>query len=577
VTQLQLRYRIDDTPQLVPLRSGEVRVGRGSDNDLVLPDFSVSRRHAVFRLEGGDWYVLDLDSTNGVQINRMPVKKGKLQAGDHLKIGIFELQVEPVEAAPAAKGQAGKAPRAAHERSGAMANATIVRKLSDFSAEMGRDFRMPSISGSVERPLKELREEDTVPPPGEGGSQKFYRYLNRLARDLIHVDTVEEVLKRVMNIAFEALPVDRGLILLGNSIEQVKCELMRVGEKEWVRPEGEVPVSHMILRTVMEEEVGLLTLDAADDQRLMGGESIRIHGIRAAMCAPLWSTGLINGFIQVDTPFHAGSFTEQDLDFLITLANYAAVGVQRIQERRARGRLERYHSPNMLDAVLRQEGDASDHSETRLRNAEVTVMFADLVDFTSFAESASLDKVAELLTGYCSRAVKAIFEEGGTLDKYIGDCVMAFFGAPMKQADHAVRGVRAALRMMKAIDAWNAERRSQGLPAVEVRVAINSGPVLVGDVGTEQRVDYTVLGNTVNVAARLESTVAQPGEITIGEQTAKRLREQDGGAAIELEQMGRFSLKGLQQQVAAFRVLRKDIAPQTTGGPATAAEHRRRA
>jgi adenylate cyclase len=565
LTQLQLRYRIDDVPQLATLRSAEVRVGRGSDNDLVLPDFSVSRRHAVFRLEAGDWYVLDLESTNGVQINRMPVKKGKLKAGDHLKIGIFELQVEPVEAAPAKK---------AAPRSDAMANATIVRKLSDFSAEMGRELSMPPISGTSDRPLKE-REEDTVPPPGEGGGvMKFYRYLNRLARDLIHVDTVEDVLKRVMDIAFEALPVDRGLILLGNSIEHVRCELMRVGDKEWVRPEGEVPVSHMILRTVMEEQVGLLTLDALDDQRLAGGESIRIHGIRAAMCAPLWSSELINGFIQVDTPFHAGTFTEHDLDFLITLANYAAVGVQRIQEQRARGRLERYHSPSVLDAVLRQEGDASDHSETRLRNAEVTVMFADLVDFTAFAESASLDKVAELLTGYCSRAVKAIFDEGGTLDKYIGDCVMAFFGAPMRQEDHAVRGVRAAMRMMTAIDGWNAERRSQGLAEVKVRIAINSGPVLVGDVGTEQRVDYTVLGNSVNVAARIESTVAQPGEITIGEETAKRVREQAGGAAIELEQLGRFALKGLQQQVAAYRVVRRELEPVPTA-PTTGAERGR--
>jgi adenylate cyclase len=430
---------------------------------------------------------------------------------------------------------------------------------------------MPAISGSVERPLKELREEDTVPPPGEGGGVKFYRYLNRLARELIHVDTVEEVLKRVMNIAFESLPVDRGLILIGPSIEHVRCELMRVGDKEWIRPEGEVPVSHMILRTVMEEQVGLLTLDALDDQRLAGGESIRIHGIRAAMCAPLWSSDLINGFIQVDTPFHAGSFTEHDLDFLITLANYAAVGVQRIQEQRARGRLERYHSPAVLDAVLRQEGDATDHSETRLRNAEVTVLFADLVDFTAFAESVPLDKVAELLTGYCSRAVKAIFDGGGTLDKYIGDCVMAFFGAPMRQEDHAVRGVRSALRMMTAIDEWNAERRSQGLAEVSVRIAINSGPVLVGDVGTEQRVDYTVLGNTVNVAARLESTVAHPGEITIGEETAKKLREQQGGDGIELEQLGRFALKGLQQQVAAYRVVRPRSDPQAVSPGGSAA------
>ena len=154
------------------------------------------------------------------------------------------------------------------------------------------------------------------------------------------------------------------------------------------------------------------------------------------------------------------------------------------------------------------------------------------------------------------------------------DAIMAFFGAPMKQDDHAVRGARAAMRMMTAIDGWNAERRSQGLAEVKVRIAINSGPVLVGDVGTEQRVDYTVLGNTVNVAARIESTVAQPGEITIGEETAKRLREQHGGDGIELEQLGRFALKGLQQQVAAYRVIRRELAP-ATGGPSTGAERGR--
>jgi len=351
-----------------------------------------------------------------------------------------------------------------------------------------------------------------------------------------------------MEIAFEALPgVDRGFILLGQDSASTRCELARSGDRVQFRPEGEVPVSKTILETVLKEEVALLTLDALDDQRLAGGESIRIHGIRAAMCAPLWSEDGISGFIQVDSPFHAGSFDEEDLDFLIALANYAAVAYSRILARQVRSRLERYHSPAVIDEVMRETVGP----ERQLHKAEATILFADLVGFTAFTEASELDDVAELLRGYCTRSVEAIFEEGGTLDKFIGDCVMAFFGAPMRQDDHAQRCVRAAIKIQDAMDEWNEERRQQGLPALACRVAINSGPVVVGDVGSERRVDYTVLGNTVNVAARLEESVAKPGEIVIGEGTYRLL-----GDDFRVESLGEAQLKGLQQKITAYRVLR---------------------
>ena len=100
--------------------------------------------------------------------------------------------------------------------------------------------------------------------------------------------------------------------------------------------------------------------------------------------------------------------------------------------------------------------------------------------------------------------MEAIFRAGGTLDKFIGDCVMAFFGAPVAQADHALRAVRAAVEIQEGLAVWNAGREAEGLPGFKARIALNSGPVVVGDIGSARRVDYTVLGNTVNVAARLE-------------------------------------------------------------------------
>ncbi len=539
MSELRISVSIAGEDQEFPLSAAEVRVGRGPDNDIVLPDSSVSRQHAVLRFEDGSWFVYDLESTNGVQINGAAAKRGEMGFGDVLKMGVFELKVS------------GDAPDEEADED-ILSNATIVRRLSDFNF----DFESPR-SGVIDpsagleapEPAEEVVEADLE------ATSRFLRLLNRLARDIINANTVDDVLRQVMDIAFEGLRIDRGYILLGEGAASAVCELAREGEELVWRPEGEVPVSHTILHAVLQQQVAMLTLDALDDQRFMGGESIRIHGIRAAMCAPLWSDGRVIGFIQVDSPFQAGTYEEQDLDFLITLANYAAVGVERIRERGVRSRLERYHSPGVLDEVMRQ-GMAGDDASGRglSKRDEVTVLFGDLVGFTAFSETAELEEVAQLLGGYCSRSVEAIFGEGGTLDKFIGDCVMAFFGAPMAQEDHAVRGVRAAMRIQEAMQAWNVERRAADLPEVRCRIALNSGPVVVGDVGSEQRVDYTVLGNTVNVAARLESTVAEPGEIVVGEATRAAMSAQ--GTEMELDYLGDFALKGLQQKVGAYRVVR---------------------
>jgi adenylate cyclase len=287
------------------------------------------------------------------------------------------------------------------------------------------------------------------------------------------------------------------------------------------------------------------------------GESIRIHQIKAAMCVPLWSGEKIIGVLQVDTPFHAGSFNEQDLDLLTALANFAAVAVERLRnakiaefERQVRGRLERYHSPAVIESIVQREGAVD--AGGGVKAAEVTVLFADLAGFTALSEKLGPEEVSSILEGYFTHAVEAIFEEGGTLDKFIGDCVMAFFGAPVAQADHAQRAVRAALKILREQDKWNADRAAAGEPTLEMRIAINSGPVVVGDVGSNRRVDYTVLGNTVNVAARLEGYVGEAAEVTIGGETRRLL-----GDDFPTESMGEFQLKGLQKKIQAFRVLRE--------------------
>ncbi len=158
--------------------------------------------------------------------------------------------------------------------------------------------------------------------------------------------------------------------------------------------------------------------------------------------------------------------------------------------------------------------------------------------------------------------MESIFAYGGTLDKFIGDAVMAFFGAPITQEDHADRAVLSGIMLQRLIGEWNDEREKVGLPEVKVRVGINSGPAVVGNVGTEKRVDYTVLGSAVNIASRLESGVAKPGQIVISQNTLDRVM-----GSFTTEALGEFALKGLQQKLPVFAVLggvdRETTSPKT--------------
>ncbi|HEY4573861.1 MAG TPA: FHA domain-containing protein, partial [Thermoanaerobaculia bacterium] len=465
-SMLRLRYIANGEDRVVPLAGGRTRLGRGSDNDVVLSDVSVSRYHAEILREGSGWLVHDLKSTNGVEVNRVPVEKAPLRAGDLLTIGSFELRLEEEEARPPRP-----APATSEGLDGTLSgfgNATIIRPLADFAAAYGLKEGVG--------PAPEVQETEE-----QAYVHRMFGFLTRLARMLIVADSVDDVLSRVLDLAFEAFPVDRGFILLSDDAGDLVCELARIKSTSQRHPTGEVPVSRTMLQAVIDERVALVTFDAQADQRLSGGESIRLHQIRSAMCAPLWSGERIMGVIQVDSPFHVGAFGERDIDVLTTLANYAAVAVERIRyarkadmERQARSRLERYHSPSVIEEVLR----GGDEGMRKLQSAQATVLFADLVGFTTFAENAPPERVAESIDAFLDLSVEAIFRAGGTLDKFIGDCVMAFFGAPVAQSDHALRGVRAAVEIQTGLAAWNARRAAEGLPGFKARVALNSGPVV---------------------------------------------------------------------------------------------------
>ncbi len=518
---LELVYEEGGVSHRVPVQR-RVTIGRSSDNDVVLRDFSVSRHHARIDLEDGVARIFDLESTNGVKVNEAFVASAPVAAGDQLVVGSFVLMIE--EVAGATEG---------------LSSATYLRPLSEFNQDYG-------LEGSASTSSREV-----------GGRERVFEILAQVAKTLLQVEDLQPVLEQVMDMVFEHLVVDRGFIVLFDDEGTPRLELFRARESESGET-PEVPISRTILDMVTNQKVALLTHDAQSDQRFEAGRSIRIHQIRSAMCAPLWHRDRVIGAIYVDSPLHVGSLSTSDLDLLTALANYAAVAIERARlnerirrQQLERTRLERYHSPAVIEAVL----TAPEREDSNVTLQEITILFADIVGFTPRCETLPPEDVAAFLNHFFSLAADSVFEFGGTLDKFIGDAVMAFFGAPLPRADHAEQAVRSAIAILKGMKRWNQERALAGLEPVEARLAINSGPVVVGDIGSSRRVDYTVLGNTVNVAARLEEYVATPNQVVIGEATQAAVAH-----LFPTEHLGNFQLKGLSRKIAVYRIALEEIS-----------------
>ncbi|MEN9809737.1 MAG: hypothetical protein RLZZ488_1304 [Pseudomonadota bacterium] len=187
-------------------------------------------------------------------------------------------------------------------------------------------------------------------------------------------------------------------------------------------------------------------------------------------------------------------------------------------------KLSRYFSPSVA-----QHLQSNQEINESGKEMEITVLFADIRDFTKISESMSGQDVVRLLNEVHEKLVACIFETGGTLDKYIGDAVMAYFGAPVYNPAHADRAVDCALRMRKAIAELNAVRAQRGEPSLNIGIGLHSGLAVVGDVGARFRREYTVIGDTVNTASRIESlTKKHRVDILASEAVYERLSRRDG-------------------------------------------------
>ena len=231
-----------------------------------------------------------------------------------------------------------------------------------------------------------------------------------------------------------------------------------------------------------------------------------------------------------------------------------------VEERRRRQHVEalfgRYVSPAVLGELLR----APSLPHPGGVRQEVSVVMADLCGFTALAEATAPEDVVQTLNAYLEAMARPVLEAGGMLDKYLGDGLLAVFGAPLPQADHARRALGCAAAILRGVQALNRRRRRLGLPALEVRVAVHTGEAVLGNVGTRDRMDYTAVGDTVNVCSRLQEQ-AGPGEalVTRAAASAAGLDGPDGAGPVALPGMvargpERLRLRGRAAPVEVWRI-----------------------
>ncbi|MEP7324869.1 MAG: adenylate/guanylate cyclase domain-containing protein, partial [Gemmatimonadota bacterium] len=245
------------------------------------------------------------------------------------------------------------------------------------------------------------------------------------------------------------------------------------------------------------------------------------------------------------------SFSQEDLQFLIAFGGLAALSIKnsryadQIQrEAMVRSNFERYFAPNVAAEIAMSQDAIKLGGEKR----PITVLFSDIRGFTRLSEHMNPDEIAQLLTDYFTEMVDVIFEHGGTLDKFIGDAIMALWGAPIAHADDTDRAMQAAIGMQRSLKELNAKWKNEGRPEISIGIGINFGEVFAGNIGSHKRLEYTVIGDSVNVASRLCGR-AEKGEILISQRFYDQLKERP-----TVEAMEPLSVKNRNQPVPVLRV-----------------------
>jgi adenylate cyclase len=495
-------------------------IGRATDNSVVLDDPRVSRYHAHIRHQNGQFVAVDgwffngqlKRSANKVYVNNQACLEYPLETGDRITIGSSSLDFEL--AAPVAQ------PAAVDYDDKPLGQTQVFVSASELLGTVLK--AAPSSAGAKDEAERE-KELQTLQRKASILSEMY-----EMSKVLGGGFDLDAVFAKATDIIFRMTEADRVVALLADGADAETGEpklnpvASRTRDPKLEEMARKMTIGRTITRTVMRDRVALLSQDIAADERFNRAASVVSQGVRSTICAPLVTESGVHGALYADRLDQFSMFKPDDLELVTAVAAQAAIAVEntKAHERLAREEVARANYGRFMpEWVVKQMLENPESFKLGGVNQIVTVLFADIRGFTRLSEHALPEKVVQLLNRYFSEMTEIIFHHGGTLDKYIGDGLMALFGAPTVTPNDANNAINAAVDMQRAIGGINADLRAEGLPEVAVGIGLHTGVATVGYIGSEKRSEYTAIGDTVNLAARLESN-CQGGRILISDATS---------------------------------------------------------
>lgn len=534
----RLRYRdASGVQREVPLR-GRVSIGRHPEQDIQILDRVVSKAHCAIEFINGRYSVSDSGSRNGTYVNGIMISARRvLKSGDEISVGSTTLSF--VEDRP---------------------EEALMSRVTFHDSGLETNIRS-RLTGQQD--VGFLPEHDITDTEQLRADYEKLRIAVQLQESVgLELDQ-DKLLRSILDQAFQIFAADRGVILLKNDEGQLVPMVVKSRNEKESR--DSIRISQTILNEVQEEKSAVLSNDAMMDSRFSGAHSIILERIRSTMSVPLLYEDKLLGVIHLDSQIASGAFTEKDLQILTGFARQAAMNIQHNRllqqmEREivARENMKRLLSPQLVEEVVNGRIDIKKGGEERV----ATMLFADIRAFTPMAERTPAQELVTLLNAYFEVMVDVIFAHEGTLDKFVGDEIMAIWGAPIAIDDAEYRAVSCALRMMQSLKTFNDGQRMEFELAqesgklspdavyrpVEVGFGLNTGSVIAGYVGSSRSLSYTVMGDPVNTANRF-CGVAAPGQIIMGQSTYELVRDR-----IDAVQLPPVRLKGKAEPVVNYLV-----------------------
>ena len=522
-------------------------IGRAPDNAVVLDDPRASRYHAHIKsADNGSFTIVDGNVVNGqlrrsankVFINGEPEYEHQLKNGDRVTIGASTLRFE----------------QAAEERTTdvryddkPLGHTQLLISANDVMSTVLRSKADEAIAPSRDKVLEALQRKANI-----------LSALYEMSKTLGSVFDLNAIFAKATDIIFRSTPADRVVALLADvgadgNLEDVNLTpiAVRARDNNLEAHARRLSIGRTITRKVMKDRVALLSQDAASDEQFAGVDSIVSQGVRSTICAPLVSETRVHGALYADRLDPFAAFKPDDLELISAVAAQTAIAVEnaRAHERLAREEVARANYSRFLpEYVVKQMLENPESFKLGGVSQTITILFADIRGFTRISEHAPPEKIVSLLNRYFSAMTDIIFAHGGTLDKYLGDGLMALFGAPTTTPEDASNALNAAVAMQRRILGINQELREEGLSEIGVGMGLHTGEVIVGYIGSERRSEYTAIGDTVNTSSRLESN-ARGGEILVSDATAKAAHSR-----YKLQPREPITVKNREQPVVLWEV-----------------------